>query len=308
MADKRNDQIQEEGAKKQKISANVQRYMLLGLASICIVVFAFSAFKLLSILNAYKKSRETYNELANSTNVSEMTDGPKDPVEVEVNGETIVVEYPPVEYDFKALKEVNSEIIGWIYSEDTVINYPLLQADNNQKYMYTLYNGDNNANGSLFADYICEPDFSSYNTVIYGHNMNDGSMFCSLINYGKQEYYDEHPIMYLLTPDQDYKVEIFSGYVTSYDSSAYTMSFKDELEFKQYLGNVKTQSKFDCDVNLDDCTNIITLSTCSYDFVDARFVVHGKLVPIGTKGLSEEQLKQLQKQNAAATPAATPAA
>ena len=129
---------------------------------------------------------------------------------------------------------------------------------------------------------MCASDFSSYNNIVYGHHMNDGSMFASLDGYRKTAgYYEEHPVMYLNTPTQNYRVDVFAGYLTDADSSTYTIVFPDEGSFLTYCRDMKAQSDFASDVVIEPGDRIITLSTCAYDWYDARYVVQGKLVPLG---------------------------
>ena len=110
--------------------------------------------------------------------------------------------------------------------------------------------------------------------------MKDGSMFNSLHSYSDQAYYDAHPVMYLNTPKQNYKIEIFSAYICSYDSDTYTLSFASAEEYAAWVAKMKSQSTFtsDTEVTVDD--RVITLSTCTYEYDNARFVVQGKLVPL----------------------------
>ncbi len=112
--------------------------------------------------------------------------------------------------------------------------------------------------------------------------MNDGSMFASLSEYRKQgqEYYDQHSVMYLNTPTQNYKIEVFAGILTDAESDVYAVSFSSEESFLDYVQRMKGQSVFESAVEVQPQDNIVTLSTCAYDFENARFVVMGRLVPI----------------------------
>ena len=132
----------------------------------------------------------------------------------------------------------------------------------------------------MFLDCQCPGDFSGRHTIIYGHNMNDGSMLASIREYWKQEYFDAHPIMYLNTPAQNYKVEIFSGYVTDAVSDSYTIGFADDVQYMNWINKLLSQSNFDSGVEVTAEDRVITLSTCTYEFEDARYVLHGKLVPL----------------------------
>ena len=110
--------------------------------------------------------------------------------------------------------------------------------------------------------------------------MNDGTMFASLANYRERAYYERYPVMYLSTKDMNYRVEIFSAYLTDAESDSYTFLFESDEAYVAYLRKICAQSDFQSNVSLSYTDRIITLSTCSYEYNDARYVVHGKLVPI----------------------------
>ena len=243
-------------------------------------VFVFSGIKHYSIIHEYRVDRQMYNGLSGQyvTNAGEKADAQAsdegDPAS------DVPREVSPISVDFDALMSQSQDVVGWLYCRDTVINYPVVQADDNFYYLNRFIDGTYNGSGSLFLDYTCYGDFSGRNTVIYGHHMNDGSMLASICNYGKQEYYDEHPVLYLNTPTQNYRVEVFSGFITSADSAAYTMEFSGDSEYAAYLEKMKGFSDFACDVEIGPEDRMITLSTCTYEYDNARYVLMGKLVPI----------------------------
>jgi sortase B len=183
-------------------------------------------------------------------------------------------------YDLDKFFSDYPDAVAWIYSPSTPIDYGVVEADNNEFYLDHFLDGTRSLSGSLFVDCNCNRDFSSENTVIYGHHMQDGSKFASLVNYTNVNYYREHPIMYLSTRDMNYRVEIFAAYLTDADSDTYTFSFDSPEAYDSYLKRMASQSDFQADVELNSEDHIITLSTCSYEFYDARYVVQGKLVPI----------------------------
>ncbi len=186
----------------------------------------------------------------------------------------------PIEVDFDALKEINPDVIGWLYCPDTVINYPVLKTTDNDTYLHHNYKKEYTASGSIFVECANRDDFADLNTIIYGHHMKDGSMFASLSKWTKQEYYEEHPIMYLFTPEQNYIVELFSAYATAAGSDSYYAIQTPCKEMDDYLERVSGKSAFKCDVELPGDEKYIMLSTCAYMFENARSVLHGKLVPI----------------------------
>lgn len=189
-------------------------------------------------------------------------------------------EVSPIEVDFDSLKQRNADIVGWLYSPNTVINYPVCQTDDNMYYLHKDIDSNYSSYGTLFVECCNQKGFVDKNNIIYGHHMNDGKMLAHLVDYTYQNYYDEHPTMYLNTPEMNYRIELFSGYVTSMDSDTYKLSFTSDAENQQWLDSVISQSRFQSNVDVKTTDKILTLSTCTYDYDDARFVVLGKMVPI----------------------------
>ena len=184
------------------------------------------------------------------------------------------------EINFKALQAVNPDVIGWIYSPNTTINYPVVQGDDNAYYLKHLADGTKNRNGCPFLDIQNRPDFTDDNSIIYGHHMQNGTMFAGISWYEDQSYYDEHPVMYLMTPAATYRIELFSGYITTMDSSAYMQNFGSIREQTDWLKKVSGRSDFRANLEISAYDRVITLSTCAYRFENARYVLHGKLVEL----------------------------
>ena len=192
----------------------------------------------------------------------------------------------PIVVDFEALQKENEDVIGWIYCEDTVIDYPVLRGEDNDYYLHHTYDGKSSVSGSIFVDTTNRPGFVDSNTVIYGHHMKNKSMFATISNWAEQEYYEEHPVMWLLTPERDYKIVLFSQYTTSAYSDTYLMYPGPCPEMDEYLKTVAEKSNFKSDVQeeLDGNAHYVLLSTCAYVFDNARDVLHGKLVPVNSIG------------------------
>lgn len=188
-------------------------------------------------------------------------------------------EAAPISADFDELQSKNPDIIAWLYSEGTPINYPVVQADDNSYYLRRLTDGSYNSNGTLFLDYRCPPDFSGFNSVIYGHRMKSKAMFGTLPQYAEQEYFDEHPVMYLLTPEADYRVELIAGFMTYADSEVYD-PMESESERREFLDNAVKNSLFKSNVSCSLEDKYVCLSTCSYDYENARLMLVGKLVKL----------------------------
>lgn len=199
--------------------------------------------------------------------------------ETESEAEQLSCETAPIEVDFDVLMEKNGDIIGWLYCEDTPINFPVVQSSNNSYYLRRMVDGTWNSSGSLFADYRNSRDFSDKKTIIYGHNMKNNEMFGTLPNYEEQSYFDGHSVMWLLTPDADYKIELIAGYVTSTDSDVYSFDRTDEEVFA-IIGQSVEKSSFKTDAAINQEDRFIVLSTCSYEYDNARYVLIGRLMPL----------------------------
>ena len=162
--------------------------LLFILAAVFTGVFLFSGYKLYSIMHDYKVSEQKYNSLSDQY----VTSAPKTtPFAVNENQQPQATEAPKeldLEVDFAGLRSQNSDIVGWIYSPGTVINYPIVQAADNDYYLHRHIDGTYSGGGSIFMDYACSSDFSGINTILYGHHMYDGSMFASLSNYKNPSY------------------------------------------------------------------------------------------------------------------------
>jgi sortase B len=186
-----------------------------------------------------------------------------------------------IRIDFDYLQGVNTDIVGWIFMERENINYPIVKGQNNYFYLTHLPDKTPNRLGSIFMDFRNEPDFSDDTTVLFGHNMLDDSMFAPLENYREQWYYDEHPYLYIFTPDATYRVEVFAGYlVEANDIGSLHQSFESIEEKRDFVAKSILRSTFESNVHIDDDDRIVSLFTCAYDFSNARYVVHGKLVQL----------------------------
>lgn len=182
-----------------------------------------------------------------------------------------------LDIDFAALKEEVPDLAGWLYCPDTEISYPVVQGQDNSYYLDHLPDGSGNRNGSLFMDCGNREGFADENTLVYGHHMASGKMFACLVSYADQAYYEAHPVIYFITEETDYRLELFSGYTAAVASEAYTLRFSTEGEFAGWLERAQRRSDFVPKVQAGAGDHVVTLSTCAYSFQDARYVVHGRL-------------------------------
>ena len=227
------------------------------------------------------KAENAYNEISEFA-VSEDTGMPKPTLDLtsdDIAGTTEASEADiPIFVDFEKLTAEYPDIVGWLYCAGTPINYPVMQSDDNIRYLRHLPNGSYNAAGSLFADYCCKELGISGNYIIYGHNMKSGSMFGTLVRYKSQNYYDVHSTLYFLTPEKTYRVELIAGFVAKSTGEVYDTQLTAE-QVRQFC----TESDFSSGNAPQDDDVFITLSTCSYEYENARYVVIGRTIEIAKK-------------------------
>ncbi|PKM73183.1 MAG: SrtB family sortase [Firmicutes bacterium HGW-Firmicutes-16] len=201
--------------------------------------------------------------------------------------------FPEVSVDFESLTKTNPDVVGWLYIPDTDINFPLLRAADNWKYLSLSYNLQSTNSGSIFMDFRNSVDLSDDNTLIYGHNMKSGGMFGKLKEFGVSDYLTEHPDFYVFTETQVFKYRIFSAYKTQADSPSYTLSFSEDPDYKGFIDYIKDCTGENITDTPEENTPLITLSTCTSGQRSGRFVVHAYLVASNVmEGTSLENKKE----------------
>lgn len=242
---------------------------------LCIVFFSSVAL-ILQIVMGYRETDALYEESAAAFTTANNSDSAEvGEAAAEEGADTV-----PITVDFDALKSINEEVAGWIYCEGTAINYPVLQGQDDDYYLSHTYDRTENRAGSIFVEALNAPKFADSNTIIYGHHMKNGSMFATLKNWSEQEYYEKHPVFWLLTPEQNYRIELISGYITPAVSDTYKVFQGPGREFTEYLEEAYAKSDFRSDAEWGPNDRFVVLSTCEYVYKDARYVLHGVLVPV----------------------------
>ena len=253
-------------------------------------VMGYAGYQLYETKQVYKEGNAVYEDLNNRVKKTPAAEDPQtqttgiaagglpDPQETEPQEAHPQVYIPDFEIDFETLKTINKDSAAWLYSPGTVIDYPVMEASDYDYYLNHLADGTVNANGTLFIDYNNAPDFSGQVTVIYGHHMKSGSMFGGLSGYKEQTYYDEHPYMYLYTQQGNYRIDIMHGFVIA-EEQWREQAFMYDENTEALLEYAKYNTTFQSGVEHEDRDRIIALSTCSYEFYNARYVVIGILTP-----------------------------
>jgi len=184
--------------------------------------------------------------------------------------------------DFEEWQSRNEDIYSWIYIPDTRVNHPIVQSKTDDKY-YLNHDIDGNATiaASIFTERRNTTSFSDYNTLIYGHNMKNGTMFADILKYRDSEFFENHREVYIYTPERAYKYRIFAAYVNDNNHVLYANDFSTEQGFQTYLDMIrsKTDGIFDKSFEIKTSNRIITLSTCTASRSE-RFLIQAVLAAI----------------------------
>ena len=167
---------------------------------------------------------------------------------------------------------------GWIKVDNTNIDYPIVQGKDNSFYLDKDINKNYVSSGSIFMNYL-NNGFNDENTVLFGHHMRNKTMFAQLKKYKEKEFfYGNNDIEIELKDGKTLKYKVFSAYVTDAKDNYIETNFADKTKYKEFLEKIKNKSIYKSNIDVNEDDKIITLSTCSYEFNDARMVVHGKLL------------------------------
>ncbi|MBQ7065927.1 MAG: class B sortase [Lachnospiraceae bacterium] len=163
--------------------------------------------------------------------------------------------------NFDELQKINPDVVGWIYISDSKVNYPILKSSDNSDYLTKTFEGKENSSGSIFMDCRNMSDFSNDNTIIYGHNMKNGSMFHILNSYAEEAFYKEGRQIIITTKNWQKSFHIISAHTASTSSQCYTLSFENLIDYEAYLKAEAAYSQYETE-SYEVTKKTITLSTC----------------------------------------------
>lgn len=168
----------------------------------------------------------------------------------------------------------NPDIVGHLVLPDTNVDYMVVHGEDNDFYLNHTPDKVEEYAGSIFLDYRCQRDFSNGTTVVYGHNMKNGSMFNHLMKYGDKTFFDEHPEGYFYLPDRNIIIEIFAALMVDHENEyVYRLGYRED-----HLEYIKENARQYRELDLQEDDHFITMSTCAYEFENARMVIIGRIV------------------------------
>lgn len=224
---------------------------------VCLAVFLYSAGNLLNIGYKYHKLDSDNNKLQEKVVTEVKQDSPLDR-----------------KIDFNQLKSINEDIIGWIYIPNTNIDYALLKGKTNDTYIHTNYEKKYSFGGSIFLDEDNNSSLTDSNTIIYGHNMKNGSMFANIKKFADHDYFINHPEVYIYLPDGS--INVYSVYSTKIIDATSDYYLKD-IDYASYVANAKSSAKQSRDVDTQNGAPLLLLSTCYAPDTTTRSVLFARL-------------------------------
>ncbi len=174
----------------------------------------------------------------------------------------------------RSLNESYPNAIGWIYLPGTAINYPIMQGDDNEFYLHHAYDNGYLKAGSVFLDNRCESRFKNNLNILYAHNMKNGSMFAGVTNFKNNAYFQNHRYGWLVTADSVNRIDFFAVAVTDWHDEIYN-GFRQTSE---QLAHIKEISRIYEEISVTDDDRLLLMSTCSYEFANARTILIGKMM------------------------------
>ncbi len=257
-------------SKKDKKKKKKKKSILFNIIIIiCLAAIIYSSYNIVLWFIDNYKNKKLLEDLYNDVTITEE--------DVIINDTKLKKKH----YDITKLIERNPDTVGWIYVNNTNIDYPIVQAKDNDFYLNHTFDKESNSVGSIFADYRCSFPKLGYNTVVYGHNRKDGSMFGTLQRSLTEEWYSEEENLYInmSTANEDHIYRVFSTFVCNdEDVTGYTQtSFSSKEDFKNYVNKLKQRSSHNFETDLNEASQILTLYTC-YGINNQRLLVCAVLV------------------------------
>jgi len=234
-----------------------------------ITVIVISGYNLLKIYNTYKAEGKMHNE------VKQYKPGAPEDIHTDNTGseeqETLLNQ------SILDLQEKYKDAVGWITIPGTGIDYPFVQSADNSFYLRKDINGKYATAGTVFMDFRNNKDFTDFNTILYGHHMKNGTMFASLKQFNNKTFLDANKNGTVFLADKTYSIEFFAYMIVRTDDEVVYGIPADNGEKLHYIDHIKETAVHFRDIGITPADRIITLSTCSYEFKDARMVLIGRV-------------------------------
>ncbi len=270
--------------KKRKIKIKWGNLTILLIILICTAIFIISIVNILKWTIDNKKTDKQTEIITNIKVIEEVTDDEnteiiEQPITIDKNAPYWnFIKMNLIDADFNELKQINKEVRGWIQVNGTNINYPYVQASDNDFYLNHSFDKSSNGAGWIFMDYRNNPQEFDKNTIIYGHGRSNTSMFGTLKNILKSSWFKDsnNYVIKLATEQENSLWEVFSVYKIPTTSDYLQIKFSSDEEFQNFANKLIERSSYNFNTPVNSTDKIITLSTCWND--EEKVVMHAKLI------------------------------
>lgn len=270
--------------KKRKIKIKWGNLTILLIILICTAIFIISIANILKWTIDNKKTDKQTEIITNIKVIEEVTDDEnteiiEQPITIDKNAPYWnFIKMNLIDADFNELKQINKEVRGWIQVNGTNINYPYVQASDNDFYLNHSFDKSSNGAGWIFMDYRNNSQEFDKNTIIYGHGRSNTSMFGTLKNILKSSWFKDsnNYVIKLATEQENSLWEVFSVYKIPTTSDYLQIKFSSDKEFQNFANKLIERSAYNFNTPVNSTDKIITLSTCWND--EEKVVMHAKLI------------------------------
>ncbi len=270
--------------KKRKIMIKWGNLTILLIILICTAIFIISIVNILKWTIDNKKTDKQTEIITNIKVIEEVTDDEnteiiEQPITIDKNAPYWnFIKMNLIDADFNELKQINKEVRGWIQVNGTNINYPYVQASDNDFYLNHSFDKSSNGAGWIFMDYRNNPQEFDKNTIIYGHGRSNASMFGTLKNILKSSWFKDsnNYVIKLATEQENSLWEVFSVYKIPTTSDYLQIKFSSDEEFQNFANKLIERSSYNFNTPVNSTDKIITLSTCWNN--EEKVVMHAKLI------------------------------
>ena len=254
---------------------------------LCIIIFAGSLTKLIMIFHEYNSAVSEYDDLEEEfligdEDVTGAAVASEDGIEIEQTdeaGKKSTFVFKGLNVDFDSLKKTNKDVVGWIQFETFNLSYPIVKDSGDNYYLTHTFKKQKNSSGAIFIGPSNSSNFRDTNTIVYGHNMKNGSMFGLLGRYKQKSYFQSNQYFRIYTPNETQRYQIFSVYKAPVNGSAYSIWKRTGgSEYTNWLKELKKNSMYDTGVSVSEYDTIVTLSTCVSGEDSKRLVVQAKRI------------------------------
>lgn len=255
---------------------------------ICLGVFLYSAYQIAAYLYDNYKSKSTYDKIREeyekqleqekeaSLPIDKTDNNPNTSVAPNIPDAPGLSGKRQLMDRYNSLLEINKDVVGWISIPNTVIDYPVVQADDNDFYLRRNIHGGSATAGTIFMDYRSDARLEGKHVILYGHHMRNGSMFKDLVKYKEEDFFQNQGNLHFNSLYEEIEWEVFSVYVADADFNYRQTEFASGENYVKFLNKLQNESMFNKGIELTENDQILTLSTCTYEYDDARFVVHAR--------------------------------